>query len=157
MAHQHLLYIPKQCKNTMRVLQCVYRCIAVILYATCASAVDITYDTHTLSNGTVIYVPDFISMRYLMRTFNQINAGLVQMATRNMTIVDRDRGLNGLPMLYTVGMNFGNATVSGTVSSSTVAATTIISALPTITTSIVQQNHKRLAKRSNLSWIHRFK
>ncbi|KAK9241686.1 hypothetical protein V1506DRAFT_550015 [Lipomyces tetrasporus] len=141
----------------MCVLQCVYSCIAVILYVTCVSAVDLTYDTHTLSNGTVIYVPDVISMRYLMRTFNPTNAGLVQEATRNMTIVDRDRGLNGLPMLYTVGMPFGNATVSGTVPSSTVAATTIISALPTITTSVVQQNYRMLAKRSNLSWIQGFK
>ncbi|KAK9341823.1 hypothetical protein V1522DRAFT_418035 [Lipomyces starkeyi] len=126
----------------MRVLHCVYGCIAVILYATCVSAVDVIYDTHTLSNGTVIYVPDVMSMRYLMRANEPTSMGLVQVAIRNMTIVDRDRVLNSLPRLYTV---VGNATVSSTVSSSTVAATTTISMLPTKATSVLQQNDRSIA------------
>ncbi|KAK9310914.1 hypothetical protein V1524DRAFT_444099 [Lipomyces starkeyi] len=126
----------------MRVLHCVYVCIAVILYATCVSAVDVIYDTHTLSNGTVIYVPDVMSMRYLMRANEPTSMGLVQVAIRNMTIVDRDRVLNSLPRLYTV---VGNATVSSTVSSSTVAATTTISMLPTKATSVLQQNDRSIA------------
>ncbi|KAK9320918.1 hypothetical protein V1517DRAFT_309387 [Lipomyces orientalis] len=141
----------------MRVLHGVYGCIAVILYATFVSAVEVIYDAHTLSNGTVICVPDRMSMRYLMRTNVPRNMGLVHEAIRNMTVVDRDRVLNGLPALYTVGMPVGNATTVGsTVSSSTVAPTTIISLLPTMSTGVVQQNGGG-SQRANPSWIHDLK
>ncbi|KAK9240661.1 hypothetical protein V1525DRAFT_394578 [Lipomyces kononenkoae] len=135
----------------MRVFVFVYCCIALILCATCVSAVNVTYEIHTLSNGTVIYVADRSSMRPIMRANKPETMHILYEAIRNMTIVDRDRVLNGLPRIYSV---IGTATYA--VPRPTVVASTITSVLPTIPANVVEQNDMSIARRPNQSWIQGF-